>query len=355
MKKSKVLIPAMALLLFSTAASITGTVAWFTSTRTFETSAGLFTVSEIDGSLACTVEAKTGTQMRGTSAVQILDNSTLMDASVNLSTGNAYRIKRDEAGYNDFGVYDADANSDSVLDWQYDVIDGTKYFVAAAWTLTFSYTFNAESADVGVYLNLNTSTLAGTNDNAGKNGAVGGANKTDLGFRIGFKSASGERKVWSNHAPVTAAAYSNSATYELNKYAIHDNKVYKCTTAIASAEEWTAEHWTLQTHENTLNVNTTTDLQYVSGTSATTSYNAVGADTYIVKPDDYALAVDDTTGTSRVDRIATLTKANPSRVVTCYAWFEGTDPNIVSSTETIKTDFQKMTADMKFYARSDAA
>ncbi|MBR1847068.1 MAG: hypothetical protein IJ787_05080 [Bacilli bacterium] len=61
MKKSKVLIPAMALLLFSTAASITGTVAWFTSTRVYTMSAGDFAVVNTKDNLNATLAPGIGT------------------------------------------------------------------------------------------------------------------------------------------------------------------------------------------------------------------------------------------------------------------------------------------------------
>lgn len=41
-----------------------------------------------------------------------------------------------------------------------------------------------------------------------------------------------------------ADQYSNSATYAVGDYVIHDNALYKCNTAITTAEAWTAAHWT---------------------------------------------------------------------------------------------------------------
>lgn len=44
--------------------------------------------------------------------------------------------------------------------------------------------------------------------------------------------------------PGTAAAYSSSATYAVGDYCFHNGSLYRCTTAITTAEAWTAEHWT---------------------------------------------------------------------------------------------------------------
>ena len=41
-----------------------------------------------------------------------------------------------------------------------------------------------------------------------------------------------------------AAAYSSSSTYKVGDYCIHDGALYRCTTAITTAEAWTAGHWT---------------------------------------------------------------------------------------------------------------
>lgn len=44
-----------------------------------------------------------------------------------------------------------------------------------------------------------------------------------------------------------AAEYSTSSTYVVGDYCIHDGQFYRCTTAISTAEAWTAAHWTMAT------------------------------------------------------------------------------------------------------------
>jgi len=41
-----------------------------------------------------------------------------------------------------------------------------------------------------------------------------------------------------------AAEYSSSATYSVGDYVIYQNELYRCSTAITTAETWTAAHWT---------------------------------------------------------------------------------------------------------------
>ena len=45
-------------------------------------------------------------------------------------------------------------------------------------------------------------------------------------------------------AGVTASAYSSSSTYAVGDYVIHNSNLYRCTTAITTAEAFTSAHWT---------------------------------------------------------------------------------------------------------------
>jgi len=45
-------------------------------------------------------------------------------------------------------------------------------------------------------------------------------------------------------AGVVASAYSSSNTYAVGDYVIHNSNLYRCTTAITTAESFTAAHWT---------------------------------------------------------------------------------------------------------------
>lgn len=46
---------------------------------------------------------------------------------------------------------------------------------------------------------------------------------------------------------VVTDAYSSSSTYAVGDYCIYENTLYKCTTAIATAENWNSAHWTATT------------------------------------------------------------------------------------------------------------
>ena len=44
-----------------------------------------------------------------------------------------------------------------------------------------------------------------------------------------------------------ADVYSSSSTYKVGQLCIYNNTLYKCNTAITTAESWTAAHWTATT------------------------------------------------------------------------------------------------------------
>jgi len=43
---------------------------------------------------------------------------------------------------------------------------------------------------------------------------------------------------------IIAAEYDSTATYALGDYCVYENLLYRCTTAITTAESWTSGHWT---------------------------------------------------------------------------------------------------------------
>lgn len=47
------------------------------------------------------------------------------------------------------------------------------------------------------------------------------------------------------NSSIVANPYDSTSTYAVGDYVTHDNNLYKCNTAIETAEEWNAEHWTL--------------------------------------------------------------------------------------------------------------
>ena len=306
MKKSKVLVPAMALLLFSTAASITGTVAWFSSTRVFNTSVGSFSVKEIDGNLTCTVTKDVGT-VEGDSAntVKVPTANNLIDASLNRE-GNAsqidvYRKSREATSEAYFIKYNKGETGTN--DWLYRTVSETeKYYLAVSWNMEFTYTFNAETAPLDVILDLKQSKFKGA--------VALGANEvhdTAKGFRIAFITSTGI-KVWGNRElGTTGSEYAN--------------------------------------------------IQYVKGEASTAVGNYAGTN-YFLSDNNYDVSAvqDGVSHANLPNLIGSITKGTGDKGtldVTCVAWFEGTDPDVVSSeSATALTKLQTLSADLFFFGRS---
>ena len=76
---------------------------------------------------------------------------------------------------------------------------------------------------------------------------------------------------------LTPNVYSASSTYDVGDYAIYQNQLYRCTTAITVAEAWNASHWVLtdlgeelKTKQNTLSIATTSTAGIVKSTTTGT-------------------------------------------------------------------------------------
>ena len=324
MKKSKVLIPAMALLLFSTAASITGTVAWFTSTRVFETTIGEFELRQLDGNLECDLEPKFGVERKGaagTADYNVLKQKSkyyLTDASFDESSETMYHISRDAVEpvgetpttgyYDNRGTLTEKAKGTLETtkgDWVYEIItaeganQGT-YLLGFVWTMTFKYTFNAESGKIGVFLDPYKSVC---NPGTLKKAATAEGKDSSKGFRIAFMEESGLDTVYAPLADGDAGALK---------------------------------------HVNGTSSNNKTDYSETNNCLKT----ATGTP---------SLVEDGATDGANVSQICTITAvpATPTvaitKVVTCVAWYEGEDPNVVNGTA-----FYAPSVKLSFYSRKVA-
>lgn len=74
---------------------------------------------------------------------------------------------------------------------------------------------------------------------------------TDGSLFVIEQSSAAKKATWAllkNYiSPGVASVYSNSKTYNAGDYVIYNNALYRCTTAITTAESWTAAHWTAVT------------------------------------------------------------------------------------------------------------
>lgn len=302
MKKSKIIIPALGMLLLSTAASVSGTVAWFTSMQTATSDITSFAVTKTGGSMATALTAGAGTVVSG-SAITLQENVKLTHGSFNHTSNTAFYPNDTATVFT--GVAKPDGSSTAFTTWALPGTDNKVYF-AVSWTITFTYTFSGSTAPVYLYfdgtagegatskMTAHTQTEAGTNSDL----------QSYKGFRVALMATS--KVIW-------APEQSNAA-----------------------------------------------DLKYQSAANATTSYGANGeyaASGSLISSAGYAANKTDAIGntpTSRADYLGTFaTPTAPATtsqiVVNCVAWFEGNDSNIVNAAY-----LHNVSATLGFYTRASA-
>ena len=318
-KKSLLVVPALGVLLLAAAGSVGGTVAWFSSASSVDQKYGVFQAKAMDGNLsieATPIAAKGTVAGAGDLAVQVKSNCFLTHASYD-HANDAIFTRSSETKSGVRVVVDEDASPTPLTNWvaksAYDGTENHDIYWAVSWTLTFSYDFATENA---AYLFFDpTSSLAATS--AAIDETEGKKNVID-GFRIAMVAADGtiagssvatrvwgKRRATSNYIDQTTAATKEAALSE-NDYT--SGSPYTGSTFIGSGFSTKYDEGTI------LTVDKSSDVGYLGK---------------FVKPDAPAAARDDI-------------------VITCVAWFEGTDSSIVSSLDTV---FNSITAHMKFYAR----
>ena len=324
MKKSKIIIPALGMLLLSTAASVTGTVAWFTSMQTGRAEITSFAVTKTGGALIINYEAGVGTELTGSSpnytGVALKGHGTSNDAtddvklthgSVNHATGNAYKPDDSLTVFTPV----AEPSSGNGYQWTVDgtsTVDGKVYY-AVSWTLNFQYTFNADTHDVYLYFDGSiasqntapdtvTSTFTHSTVTAGS-----GTENTYKGFRLAMIGS--HPVVW---APGTTET---------------DDEVYQSNATAGDTK-----------------------------TSYTRNAYAEGGN--LIDAAGYAHCKSGAlpnAPTERADYLGTFVYATATNKVStlsvkCIAWFEGNDNNVVDS-----ASLDEVSAALGFYTRIGTA
>ena len=342
MKKSKVIVPALGILLLSAAASISGTVAWFTANRTFEMDAGNFSVISTKTNLECEVTAGVGTKVGANKAIQLdsslnSGNLKLTDASVDHSAkklvapdytgkevGKVVTLASANNGYNE--EYDPDG--DSTPNPGYD---------SAFANGLYRETYNDGTADVMVY----------------------SAFTFELDFSIAYASTGSSQALFMDLADCTATAASNTGKGFRMAFipeTIEAQSGHADGAGIAKV--WAPNRLLADVHngEQTAGADTPTedddvfeqvpDLQYcnlstaAAGTKLDTLETQYTTGNVLMTKDNAALqAPTDGSGTtSNVNYMGTFTFAASTTVHLKYlvvVWFEGTDPVIVNNAETV--------------------
>lgn len=316
MKKSKIIIPALGMLLLSTAASVTGTVAWFTSMQTGSAQITSFAVTKTGGTLETELVVGNGTELNGSatngSIVLKGAGTTTVDTDDAILTHGSYDHTTDSVWKpNDtLDTFTQATRPTSGTGYQW-TVDGTSsaegfIYYAVSWTINFKYTFSADTRDVYLFFD-------------GSVGSAATSTFTPL------------------KADGSAVGSSGHLTYKGFRLAMVGNaKVI----------------WAPGT-------NVTADEKYQSGATATSTtaygtHNSYVSTGSLIDSDGYANIKSGTLSnpTQRADYIGTFDydNADSNKVVTlpvvCVAWFEGNDQNVVDDAE-----LDKVSAALGFYTR----
>ena len=378
MKKSKVIIPALALMAFSVAASITGTVAWFTANRVATVTAGSFAVVNTTTDLQVSLASGIGTQAvddnnAKTHTITVIDGYKLTDSSFDHSAVAHNVIAPNETGElvgssialasvtggltNPVGNMVRDAS--------------TSVFTAFTWNITFTVTFgNSASSDVGLFLDLSgtesymhkklfvaegatipsssfsdeacTTAKSGTAASGGEYVYQAAPVETGKAFRIAFVptaiggtgtlTSEAYAKVWAKNETNANAGFINSGA---SGFAVNQ-----------PLADYDASYGTATTK---LSGNTS---------SSATAADTVGSGKVLMDsgcsdgiPSNGTLSA--SSAKSSNANYLGMFKCDPSKNVsitfTCVAWFDGTDTaNDAGHIVTGATDFENIVSAMKF-------
>ena len=313
MKKSKIIIPALGMLLLSTAASVSGTVAWFTTVSSAQANITSFAVRKLGGDLSYVVEAGTGTKKTtntNTSAIE-LDGTdpALCDASYDHLTGTLHSANSNAT------AFPALASED---DWDVAGTNMVTYY-AVSWTYTFSYQFGGNTTAVNLYFDATNSTVSATKTNGDDIGNSG--NQTYKGFRIAFVN---------QQTTSSAVDYHRSVVWAKNQTAANCKFIDADTTVAYS--------------------NANPPVPTYTSAGAYTSADASNAMGDLLSSSNLApLGENSSGGTGRADFLGQFTSTNTSITIKCVAWYEGTDPNVVNGAE-----MDKVSCVLNFYTRPNA-
>lgn len=360
MKKAKVIVPALGLLLLSTAASISGTVAWFTAVRTYDFTAGEFAVVNTKDTLACELGEGIGTD--------VLENA------VSVEDGSAGKKKLtdgsfDHTDYEHLPIIAPDLEGEKV-GTKYDLATATESnleratdtYTAFTWTATFSVTFGATADnDVGLFFdvaNANTycngvyrladgaSVTGYYEDKAGTNAATGTADgltdyykapsSTGKGFRVAIvptavgATSLGLARVWAPNQTAGNGTPANNKCTFVDGVGVGTSLNPSTTPAAAQAYS-------------------TVSSQCVNNAMATSTATSSA----LISSDDSALTIPNSTTTKTaalaMKNYMGFFKATANTTVSLtfkfVVWYEGSDENIRQTNETV---FEKVTLGMQF-------
>lgn len=336
MKKSRIIIPALALIAFSVAASVTGAVAWFTASRTARIDAGTYAVVKTSANLDVELTQGAHTTVNTGSKV-VTFGGVLSDGSFDHINKKIYTPAADGKSLkvdNQNNPVAIDVTGTTFTDEGNDLYRGQtaanptaeppvvakNIYTAATFDITFTVSFGAISGDVGLYLDNTTGKT---------NFAVegGGTAYTAQGFRMAF-------------VPIGTNAGSGN------------------TRVLADLQTLNEQYDVTDPDTGDVTQETRRAISYIGGDAPKTSFTNGGQEygTNVLIDASYSdpLPTSSTarsTATARPDYLGVFAFDSGNQVQLSYrvvCWFEGTDPEIVN--RDLLAEYQAVVATLHFEA-----
>ena len=210
LKKSTVVIPALARIAVTAAASVSGAVAWFTANRSVTVNVSNFNAVAQDSGLSIEL----GNVLVGvvadaegnTGSVKMAEKTSLTDASYDPKSSKLYtKILGEDKQNNTIITGFEDLDNATVPDeegigsavksnpkWSYENGSGndkTTAYYGVSWTWNFTYGFKSDANDIGLFFDIANSTFAiESKDNKNRNGTAYDPT-TNKGVGKGFRLA----------------------------------------------------------------------------------------------------------------------------------------------------------------------
>lgn len=310
MKKSKIIIPAAAILALSVGASVTGTVAWFTASRTVSFGVSNMAVINTAGDLGVSLTASTGTKISSSEESTSVELSYLRDASYDAIADKAYVATLNSDGSKVTGT----RNVEKTLAESVSITEGSSssyknVYVINEWTATF------KTSSVAVnYLYFNPTNTVSKIDGTGL-----GEKSVYKAVRVAMRNTAEDDK----HTVIWAPYTTDSSVYYVNK-------------AGTLAESQTSNVAPIP--ENYLTVTGNADSTLVG------KYTSVETKNLVAKHGNALVSEGISKDAAEANTALLSTKlqgkhkvgeqdveSNPS--ITFTLWFEGLDPNCISATD----------------------
>lgn len=314
MKKSKILAPAIAVLTFSTAAAVTGTVAWYFAQRAVSVKA---TVTSFNPEAGLKVTLTAGVGNTVTSGKEVSTNASapaeivhelIRDGSVDLATENVYAGIRNRRGDQLTGFEQiAKANHATKLKaGSTGEATPRDYYYATKYTAEFELT--KKDSDVKYALFYDNSLL-------GK-GSLSSTIQESL--RIGFVMSDGSYFVVAPYRSEAAHLDDDPSTIDVDESETVDGIKYVVSTDKA-ADRGDYDHDGKVIYGYTTTITEPTTGTYVAATSGTPAEN-------LVDGSSNPLVTVPATHNTIKGFMGDIEKAEKI-TVTVYTWFEGEDPH----------------------------